>query len=70
MSVRELPEELAHHRLWLRSLGVGMQPIFRVCDKDGTADLAQYDPIARTASFLLCWKSAGQKRFKLEDRLA
>jgi len=56
VTVHGLPRELANHRLWLRSLGIGMRPLFRICDVDGAADLDGYDPAAGSASFRLSWK--------------
>ena len=58
LRVHDLPPELADHRLWLRSLGVGMGSLFRVCDTEGAADLAGHDADARTAVFELSWKIA------------
>jgi hypothetical protein len=57
VSVRELPPELANHRLWLRSLGIGMRPVFQVSQTQGTADLAEASPAQRSATFQLCWKA-------------
>lgn len=56
VAARELPEELARHRVWLRSLGIGMRPLFLVCETDGTADLERVDVEARSATYRLTWK--------------
>jgi hypothetical protein len=54
--VRELPEPLATQRLWLRSLAVGMTPLFTLCGTDGHAALEAVDPRSRSASYRLRWK--------------
>lgn len=54
--VRELPEPLATHRLWLRSLATGMLPLFVLCGTDGRSELEDVDPRARSASYRLRWK--------------
>jgi hypothetical protein len=57
--VRELPEPLAAHRLWLRSLAIGMTPLFTLCGTDGRSALEDVDPRARQASYVLRWKPRG-----------
>jgi len=57
--VRELPGPLATHRLWLRSLAIGMTPLFTLCGTDGRSTLEDVDPRARQASYRLCWKPRG-----------
>jgi hypothetical protein len=59
VAVHSLPETLAGHRLWLRSLGVGMRPLFPLCETDGTADLAELDSGARRAAYEVAWKPDG-----------
>ena len=56
VQVRELPSELLHHRLWLRSLGIGMTPVFMICDTDGHGDLESVDEATASAVFRLHWK--------------
>jgi hypothetical protein len=58
VSVRELPAELASHRLWLRSLAIGMTPLFTVCGCSGEALLESIDAAARSAAYRLRWKAA------------
>ena len=59
LSVRvdELPASLAAHRLWLRSLAVGMTPLFTLCGCDGSAQLVEVDEPARRACYRLRWKA-------------
>ncbi len=52
---RALPTEIASHRVWLRSLGIGMGPLFTICGCDGSADLARMDPATRSATYRLAW---------------
>jgi hypothetical protein len=59
VSVRELPEPLVAHRLWLRSLAIGMLPLFTLCGNDGESALVQVDARARCASYRLRWKPRG-----------
>lgn len=58
LTVRELPPELAAHRLWLRSLAVGMTPVFLLCNTKGSSELVEVDAEARGATYLLAWDSA------------
>jgi len=53
---REIPEPLSSHRLWLRSLGLGMKPLFMLCGVDGTSDLAEFCSDEHCASYRLSWK--------------
>ena len=53
---RDLPPELARHRLWVRSLGIGMRPLFLVCGTDGRSELANLDAEAGRATYVLTWK--------------
>jgi hypothetical protein len=59
VEVRELPEPLAAHRLWLRSLAIGMLPLFTLCGTDGESELVQRDARGRRASYRLRWKPPG-----------
>jgi len=59
VEVRDLPEPLAHQRLWLRSLAIGMTPLFTLCGTDGSSELADVDPRARRARYRLRWKPRG-----------
>jgi hypothetical protein len=54
--VRELPEPLAAHPLWLRSLAIGMLPLFTLCGIDGRSELTEVDARVRRASYRLRWK--------------
>jgi hypothetical protein len=56
VEVHALPPELATHRLWLRSLAVGMTPLFTVCSCDGTGELVEMEPARRHARYRLRWK--------------
>jgi len=56
VEVRDLPQALANHRLWLRSLAIGMTPLFTLCGTDGSSELAEIDPRARRARYRLRWK--------------
>lgn len=56
--VQGLPAELADHRLWLRSLAIGMTPLFTVCRCSGDAALDSSDAAARKAAYRLRWKAA------------
>jgi hypothetical protein len=56
----DIPASLVGERRWLRSLGVGMQPLFTVCGETGTSDLAAIDPATRVARYELSWKPAQQ----------
>lgn len=56
---RDLPPDLAGHRLWLRSIGVGMRPLFLVCGTDGTSALTNLDAEAGRATYVLSWKASG-----------
>jgi hypothetical protein len=55
LAVRELPAPLAAHRLWLRSLAIGMTPLFTLCGRDGSSALAEVDSRG-SAHYLLRWK--------------
>jgi len=55
--VAELPLPLARHRLWLRSLAIGMTPLFTLCGRDGSCVLAELDSHARCARYVLRWKA-------------
>jgi hypothetical protein len=59
VSVHELPEPLVAHELWLRSLAIGMLPLFTLCGTDGTSELVERDARARRASYRLRWKPRG-----------
>ncbi len=54
--VRGLPADLVGHRLWLRSLAIGMTPLFTVCRCSGEAELETVDEAARSAGYRLRWK--------------
>lgn len=54
--MHDLPPSLLAQRLWLRSLAIGMTPLFTVCGCDGSAQLVEVDDRARRARFRLCWK--------------
>ena len=57
--VRELPERLVAHRLWLRSLAIGLTPLFTLCGTDGRSELSEVDAKARSAGYRLRWKPRG-----------
>jgi len=59
VEVRDLPAALARHRLWLRSLAIGMTPLFTLCGAEGSSELAELDPDARRARYRLHWKPRG-----------
>jgi len=59
VEVRDLPAALAPHRLWLRSLAIGMTPLFTLCGAEGSSELAELDPHARRARYRLHWKPRG-----------
>lgn len=57
VEVHELPAALVEERLWLRSLAIGMTPLFMLCERPGTACLEAVDPAARSARYRLAWKA-------------
>ena len=57
VSIQPLPPVLAAHGLWLRSLAVGMTPLFTLCGRDGSARLLALDEPARRARYVLRWKA-------------
>lgn len=57
VEMREIPEELASHRLWVRSLGIGMRPLFPLCGTEGTSDLDRLDASQRRATYRLEWRA-------------
>jgi len=57
--VHELPAPLAAHRLWLRSLAVGMTSLFTLCGCDGSAQLIEVNQPERRACYRLRWKAGG-----------
>ncbi len=56
VSVADLPTPLAEHRAWLRSLAIGMKPLFALCGTDGTCDLVSVDAAMGRARYRLAWK--------------
>lgn len=62
VTLDELPGALAGERAWLRSLGVGMELLFRLCETDGTGDLQEVLPAERRAVFAVEWKPAERAR--------
>jgi hypothetical protein len=54
--VRDLPQPLAAHGLWLRSLAGGMTPLFTLCDVGGSSVLAEVNVPAGWARYVLSWK--------------
>ncbi len=55
VTARRLPDSLATHSLWLRSICVGMTPLFRLCEVQGTSKLEEVDEAGRTARYRLTW---------------
>jgi len=56
VSIHGLPAALAAHRLWLRSLAVGMTPLFTICQVSGSSRLVEVDEPERRARYQLRWK--------------
>jgi hypothetical protein len=50
-----IPELLISEHRWLRSLGTGMNALFRLCDTRGTVDLLTIDEDLRAVQFRLRW---------------
>lgn len=58
LDVERLPAPLAAHRLWLRSIAVGLTPLFTLCGCDGSSELIEVDEHAGRARYRLRWKAA------------
>lgn len=59
--VRGLPPSVAGHRLWLRSLAIGMTPLFTLCGCSGEARLDAIEAHARCARYRLRWKQSAAR---------
>jgi hypothetical protein len=59
VALQGLPASLASHRLWLRSLAIGMRSLLLLCRVEGSADLLETKPHLRSARFGLTWKADG-----------
>ncbi|NNL65515.1 MAG: hypothetical protein HKP30_04675 [Myxococcales bacterium] len=56
VTARELPPELAHHELWIRSLAIGFSPLLTLCRTSGASELEALDADAGLATFVVRWK--------------
>ncbi|MGC3996508.1 MAG: hypothetical protein QM767_02820 [Anaeromyxobacter sp.] len=55
LAIEDLPPECAVDDLWPRSVTGAMAAVASITSDDGTARLEQFDPQARSASYVLVW---------------